>query len=180
MANRYVAIIAPMSLTPQQFKALRLLGKGAKTGEVAAQLGITPRTIQRWQKDDEFASALKNISKQTTRLVVESTSFDLFKELEEATQSSVELLKDFIQNPDLRPSDRLKAIDIVRRWGDRHRFDAEIEKELNSILRKLERVMLPDNYHELLIGLSSLGHDELEVFAHLGNDDLPSLKKSPA
>ncbi len=68
-------LVIAMSLSPQQLEAIALLGKGTKTSEVAHQLGITQRTVQRWLKDDEFATAVAEIGRQTTRLVVETTSF---------------------------------------------------------------------------------------------------------
>ncbi len=145
-----------MSLSPQQLEAIALLGKGTKTSEVAHQLGITQRTVQRWLKDDEFATAVAEIGRQTTRLVVETTSFDLFKELEQATQSSVALLTEMIENPDIRPSDRLKAVDIVRRWGDKHRFEEAMDRDFEQTIRKLEKLMKPDTYNEMLNAMSLL------------------------
>jgi predicted transcriptional regulator len=62
-----------MSLSPQQLEAIALLGKGTKTAQVAHQLGITQRTVQRWLKDDEFATAVAEIGKETTKLVVKAT-----------------------------------------------------------------------------------------------------------
>jgi hypothetical protein len=35
------------------------------------------------------------------RLVVETTSFDLFEEFERATESSIRLLTEIIENPDI-------------------------------------------------------------------------------
>jgi ribosomal protein S13 len=145
-----------MSLSPQQLEAVVLLGKKAKTSEVAHQLRITQRTVQRWLKDDEFATAVAEIGRQTTRLVVEATSFDLFKELEQATQSSVALLTEMIENPDIRPSDRLKAVDIVRRWGDKHRFEEAMDRDFEQTIRKLEKLMKPDTYNEMLNAMSLL------------------------
>ncbi len=145
-----------MSLSSQQLEAVALLGVGARTSEVAHQLRITQRTVQRWLKDDEFATAVAEIGRQTTRLVVETTSFDLFKELEQATQSSVALLTEMIENPDIRPSDRLKAVDIVRRWGDKHRFEEAMDRDFEQTIRKLEKLMKPDTYNEMLNAMSLL------------------------
>jgi transposase len=145
-----------MSLTLQQLEAIALLGKGTKTSEVSSQLGITQRTVQRWLKDDEFAKAVAEISRQATQLVVEATSFDLFKEIESATESSVKLLTEIIENPDIRPSDRLKAVDIVRRWGDKHRFEQAVDRDFEQTIRKLEKLMKPDTYNEMLNAMSLL------------------------
>lgn len=145
-----------MSPTPQQIGAIALLGKGTKTSEVAAQIGVTQRTVQRWLKDAEFTKAVAEIGTQTTRLVVEATSFDLFKEIERATESSVKLLTEMIENPDIRPSDRLKAVDIVRRWGDKHRFEEAMDREFEQMLRKLAKLMKQETYHELLNTMSLL------------------------
>ena len=145
-----------MSLTLQQLEAIALLGKGTKTSEVSSQLGITQRTVQRWLKDDEFAKAVAEISRQATQLVVEATSFDLFEEIEKATESSVKLLTEIIDNPDIRPSDRLKAVDIVRRWGDKHRFEQAVDRDFEQTIRKLEKLMKPDTYNEMLNAMSLL------------------------
>ncbi len=145
-----------MSLTLQQLEAIALLGKGAKTSEVSSQLGITQRTVQRWLKDDEFAKAVGEIGRQATQLVVEATSFDLFKEIERATEASVKLLTEMIENPDIRPSDRLKAVDIVRRWGDKHRFEEAMDRDFEQTIRKLEKLMKPDTYNEMLNAMSLL------------------------
>jgi predicted transcriptional regulator len=133
-----------MSLSSQQLEAVALLGRGVKTSEVAHQLRITQRTVQRWLKDDEFAKAVAEIGRQTTQLVVEATSFDLFQGDERATESSVKLLTEMIENPDIRPSDRLKAVDIVRRWGDKHRFEEAMDRDFEQTIRKLEKLMKPD------------------------------------
>jgi transposase len=145
-----------MSLTLQQLEAIALLGRGTKTSEVSSQLGITQRTVQRWLKDDEFAKAVAKISRQATQLVVEATSFDLFKEIERATEASVKLLTEMIENPDIRPSDRLKAVDIVRRWGDKHRFEEAMDRDFEQTIRKLEKLMKPDTYNEMLNAMSLL------------------------
>jgi transposase len=145
-----------MSLTLQQLEAIALLGRGTKTSEVSSQLGITQRTVQRWLKDDEFAKAVAEISRQATQLVVEATSFDLFKEIERATEASVKLLTEMIENPDIRPSDRLKAVDIVRRWGDKHRFEQAVDRDFEQTIRKLEKLMKPDTYNEMLYAMSLL------------------------
>jgi len=145
-----------MSLSSQQLEAVALLGRGVKTSEVAHQLRITQRTVQRWLKDDEFAKAVAEIGRQTTQLVVEATSFDLFKEIERATESSVKLLTEMIENPDIRPSDRLKAVDIVRRWGDKHRFEEAMDRDFEQTIRKLEKLMKPDTYNEMLNAMSLL------------------------
>jgi len=153
-------LVIAMSLTPQQLGAVALLGKGAKTSEVAHQLGITQRTVQRWLKDDEFSTAVAEIGKETTRLVVEMTSFNLFEEIERATESSVKLLTEMIENPDIRPSDRLKAVDIVRRWGDRYRFEQAVDRDLERMIRGLGKLLKPDTYDEMLNAMSLIHSPE--------------------
>lgn len=149
-------LVIAMSLSPQQLEAVALLGKGTKTSEVASQLGITQRTVQRWLKDDEFAKAVAEIGREATKLVVEATSFDLFKEIERATESSVKLLTEMIENPELRPSDRLRAVDIVRRWGDKHRFEEAMDRDFERMIRKLDKLLKPDTYDEMLKAISLL------------------------
>ncbi len=146
-------LVIAMSLSPQQLEAIALLGKGTKTSEVASQLGITQRTVQRWLKDDEFAKAVAEIGRQATQLVVESTSF---KEIERATESSVKLLTEMIENPELRPSDRLRAVDLVRRWGDKHRFEEAMDRDFERMIRKLDKLLKPDTYDEMLKAISLL------------------------
>jgi hypothetical protein len=80
----------------------------------------------------------------------------LFEEIERATESSVKLLTEIIENPDLRPSDRLKAVDIVRRWGDKHRFEQAADRDFERMIRGLGKLLKPDTYDEMLNALSLL------------------------
>ena len=67
----------PLSLTPKQLQCVALLCTGMPQKDAAESLGISPKTIQRWQKAPEFLQALKSAQvhqptpQETTRVASE-------------------------------------------------------------------------------------------------------------
>lgn len=51
--------MSPMSLTHKQLECIALLNTGMSQKEAAKALNITPKTIQRWQKETDFFQAMK-------------------------------------------------------------------------------------------------------------------------
>lgn len=48
-------------LTGRRLKALEFLAEGLSTTEVAARLGVNPRTVRKWRADPAFAEALHEV-----------------------------------------------------------------------------------------------------------------------
>lgn len=66
-----------MSLSADQLSALSLLAKGATPSQVAAELGISERTLFRWKKLPEFDAAANQIAVAVTKTVITETATDL-------------------------------------------------------------------------------------------------------
>ncbi len=110
-------------LTQAQKAAAAAIAKGLSPREIADSVGVSVRTIQRWQVSEDFAS-------EVSRLQVEFSS-----EVEQVTRSEVKLrasatnrlaalfdraidrLEEVIENPDSRPGDLLKACQLLGKWN---------------------------------------------------------------
>lgn len=49
------------TLTPQQLQAVQMLAKDKAHAEIASELGIATKTVQRWTKKPEFNQALIDV-----------------------------------------------------------------------------------------------------------------------
>jgi len=74
-----------MALTKNQIKSIELLLSGMAQNQVAKEIGVTPKTLQRWAKIPEYSDRLNGIlveareqgTKQTTETVKQKTTDDI-------------------------------------------------------------------------------------------------------
>jgi transcriptional regulator with XRE-family HTH domain len=104
-------------------KALNMMAKGMGTSEVAKQLGVSQRTIQRWIKSEGVSNPVMDICDEVVRRVavrVDATIGDELKlqalQLLRLSGKSLNCLEEIIDNPETRTADRLKACQIVGEW----------------------------------------------------------------
>jgi transcriptional regulator with XRE-family HTH domain len=103
-----------MALTQNQIKSIELLLSGMAQNQVAQELGVTPKTLQRWAKIPEYGDKLNRILKDAT---------------EQATKQATETVKQ-------------KTIDNIAALGDRDALRQEQYKILviaqNALMRDIE------------------------------------------
>lgn len=104
------------ALTPKQLKALSGISQGLPPNQIAKRLGISTRSLQRWQKLPEFVAALTQVQNEVSRKVkvdaVESVT-SVNSRLEVLASKSFDALEQILDNPESRGSDRLQAAKIV-------------------------------------------------------------------
>ncbi|MCC5611067.1 helix-turn-helix domain-containing protein [Nostoc sp. CHAB 5834] len=110
-----------MSLSEKQIQCIALLATGMAQKDVAEALDTTPRTIQRWQREQDFMQALQAseagqvASQQTAKVATEIVSnvWQGRDQLRQKELSLLEALQDKLMNclqgdsPDFRAIDRL-------------------------------------------------------------------------
>jgi transposase len=67
-------------LDPSQLRAAILVSKGLSPTEVGDEVGVSARTIQRWQKIDLFAQTVENLSRKIREQTLEKTTDSLVEE----------------------------------------------------------------------------------------------------
>lgn len=116
--------LSSMSLSEKQIQCIALLATGMAQKDVAEALDTTPRTIQRWQREQEFIQALQAseagqvASYQTAKVVTEIVS-NVWQGRDELRQKELSLLESLQtklmkclegDTPDYRAIDRLIKI----------------------------------------------------------------------
>ncbi len=79
--------MSPMSLTKSQLKSIELLQSGMAQKDVAQELGVTPKTLQRWAKIPEYLDSLNGVvsvpttkaPEQTTKIVKQEPKNEIFE-----------------------------------------------------------------------------------------------------
>ncbi len=104
-------------------------------------------------------------------MVMEEMNFDLDSEIERATQEAVEVLKRFIEDPKSKPSEKEKAIVVLRQWEDRClseevMIEAIVKEKRKTMYRELKNFMQPEHYQNFLVALSTTGYDISEIEAN--------------
>ena len=110
-------VVTLMTLTPVQLQALSLFAQGASSSWIAAKLKVSVRSVQRWQKLPEFSKALADIGNKATEKTIETTSRSISDRIQQLLPKTLDCLEYFIENPEVRPSDRLRACHLVGTWA---------------------------------------------------------------
>lgn len=67
-------------LDPAQLQAAILIGQGVSTKEAAERIGVSLRTIQRWQKLDLFVQTVQSLSSKVRTASIEKVADELVQE----------------------------------------------------------------------------------------------------
>ena len=103
-------------LTPKQLEAVSGIAKGLAPSQIAKIIGVSTRTVERWQKLPEFIAALAQIQSEVSRQlkveVVKNVS-SINSRLENLASKSLDCLEQILDNPDARSSDRIQAAKLL-------------------------------------------------------------------
>jgi transcriptional regulator with XRE-family HTH domain len=118
-----------MTLTPAQIKAAKLLGQGYSQQDAAVAIGVTRRTIGRWQKQEDFRhlcfGLIHRAPQSTPQRASERSSQPETLKVEDLIPDALKAVQEILQDPDSRNADRLKAAALVGEWvglGDRQKM----------------------------------------------------------
>jgi len=116
-----VCVLPMSSLTPQQLQAVSMLANGKNHVEIALELGITTKTVQRWIKKPEFAQAVADVQLKAIEKTVERTSEEIARHSQEIIQrlvpKALKVINDYLSDSSAKGSDRLRAVHIVGSWA---------------------------------------------------------------
>lgn len=70
-----------VGINPKKIKAAVLLSAGFSQAKVAEELGISTRTLQRWQKESGFNSLKNNVASEVTNTTVRATAEHLSQDV---------------------------------------------------------------------------------------------------
>ena len=117
------------TLTGRRLRALELLAQGLSTTEVAAQVGVHPRTIRKWRSDPAFAEALEEATRETLRRTRQR--------LAALAHHACEALHGVLRSTDAPPSVKVSSARAVLDYLAK--FDALVRlEELEERVRALE------------------------------------------
>jgi hypothetical protein len=107
-------------LNPKQLRAVSGIAKGLTPVEIAKVIGVSSRTIERWQRLPEFVAALSEVQGEVSRRVKTEIIKDastIACRLEILAGKSLDCLEEIIDNREARGSDRLGAARaILSQW----------------------------------------------------------------
>lgn len=106
-----------MPLTREQLKALSMFAQGATSGEIARELKVSIRSVQRWQKLPEFVKGLADINTKATENTVEATAASISNRIQRLLPKALDTVEYYIENPEARAADRLRACHLVGTWA---------------------------------------------------------------
>jgi hypothetical protein len=104
-------------LTPKQLEAVSGIAKGTTPSVIGKSINVSERTIQRWQKLPEFVEAVEEIRQRTTVKVIAETSKDVAARIQSLIPKAIDTLESYLDNPEARGSDRLRACHILGSWA---------------------------------------------------------------
>lgn len=132
-------------LTPKQLEAVSGIAKGLTSSQIAKVLGISDRTVQRWQKLPEFVATLSQIQGEASRQVkaelVENVS-SVNSRLENLASKSLDALELILDNPESRNGDRIQAAKIL--LSEWQRSKPPVPDEFSALALLIQAGWFPD------------------------------------
>lgn len=104
-------------LSPKQLEAVSEIAKGLTPSAIGKSLGVSERTVQRWSKLPEFVDAVNEIRERSTTKVIVEVSDDISARIQSLIPKAIDTLQSYIENPEARGSDRLRACHIIGSWA---------------------------------------------------------------
>ena len=95
-------------LSGNQLTAVTVLLGGASIEVAAETVGVSERTIYRWMEELEFKQAMSRGIDQAIGNSIRSAT----RQLAELLDTSVSQLKELLEQPNLKPYERLRAIQV--------------------------------------------------------------------
>jgi len=115
------------SLTPKHLQAVSWLAQGKTHAEVASELGIATKTVQRWSKQPEFTQAVSDVQSRAVEVAVEETAQDIAGKIERLVPKAIAVLDQYLSDMTARGSDRLRAVHIIGTWAGLSQAQAKPE-----------------------------------------------------
>ncbi|MGH8000012.1 MAG: helix-turn-helix domain-containing protein [Brasilonema sp.] len=113
--------------TPKQERAIVLFAQGRRIAEVAQDLDVSHRTVEKWRTDKNFKNAI--------RLTVRETSIQVLDEIVEAGRAAIGYLRTVVGDTKATEQGRIRAaiaiLDNLRSWRE-----IDIEERLEAIEEK--------------------------------------------
>ncbi len=126
-------------------RALELLDRGHSEKEVAEILDVSLRTIQRWKARLEIEESNIPIGIDSPRLLSPQEERALgvltFGEVEKLIPNAVAVIKEILENPESRNSDRLRAAGLIGDWSG---YSSGVQGAMSIVLRAGYIVVDPD------------------------------------
>lgn len=94
-----------------------MFAEGTSSSEIAKELNVSIRSIQRWQKLPEFVKALADINARATANTVEATAANISNRIQRLLPKALDTVEYYIENPEARAADRLRACHLVGTWA---------------------------------------------------------------
>ena len=118
MAKRASKDVKALSL-----RAFELMNSGLSFEETAAQLQVSSRTIRRWVSQCKDVDILPDELDEDDYVDSTETSANLpefalkGRDVDQLIPLSLKVLQEILEDPDARPSDKLRAIGLVGDWA---------------------------------------------------------------
>jgi hypothetical protein len=103
-------------LSPKQLKAVSGIAKGLSPSQIAKDISVSTRTLERWKKTPQFVAALSQIRGEVSRQVKAEVVEDVVSitsRLENLASKSLDRLEEIIDNPEARNGDRVQAAKLL-------------------------------------------------------------------
>lgn len=120
--------MSQQALTPQQAKYVAMTCQGQTNVDIAKALGIARKTVTRWGKLPHIQEAIAQTSNRQTEAVAEqqarqykqftkSAQLATAEIVEKLLPMAVRTVATILANSDSKDSDRLKAAELLTKWG---------------------------------------------------------------
>lgn len=123
------------SLTTEQLQAIKMLANGDSHPQIAAALGVSTKTIQRWLKKPEFTQALTDVQVRTLEQTVEAATNDISEKIQRLVPKAIKTLETYLDDPKARGSDRLRAAQILGNWAGLNQPQIQPERSAEQNLK---------------------------------------------
>ena len=155
-------------LTPKQLEAVSGIAKGLVPSQIAKVVGVSSRTIERWQKLPEFVAALTQIQNEVSRKVkvdVVENVISINSRLENLASKSLDCLEQILDSPDARSGDRIQAAKLL--LSEWQRTQAPAMHELTAVETLVKSGFLPYGHLEKLQkAVTTLTEETQTIFQH--------------
>jgi hypothetical protein len=151
-------------LTLQQLKAIELLTDGKRSQQsIADEIGVSRRTIVRWLADQEFQEALKGVG--TNQFVVnpevlqpQESPASIRQQLADLMPDVLQVAKGILLDENARTSDRLRACQMIGKWGG---LEDRIDSTEQALEYLLDNNVVPDEILKFYVEQMRAINDEL-------------------
>lgn len=103
-------------LTEKQVRAVGLMSEGVSYREIAKQLGVTTRTVERWAMRPDLRQAVEQAKAKALETVEEAVSEKYKRAIESMIPAALTILHKTLKSSEAKDSDKLRAVQILGKW----------------------------------------------------------------